>query len=153
MSGEDILEIGEDGTFVIPEAPKKGIQLTAASSNDEEAVYPLPVQSAGTAASTASSQEYIKKIFASINVNEYKIYDNVSDSSLNIVARLSSGERPTAIALEDGVLEIETSDNRCLTIPVDYSKVANKEATTVNHLKSEFYEDIVVIKLLNFQKM
>lgn len=147
MSDDDILEIGDDGAFVIPEAPKKAVQLTLASDSGDGAAPLPPAQPSGAAVSADSMQEYAKKIFASINVNEYKIYDNSSDNSLNVVVRLSNGEIPTAITLEDGVLEIETSDKRCLTIPVDCNKAAKGGAVQASGLRSEHFGDVVVVKL------
>lgn len=112
MDSSDIIEIGEDGTFEIPESRSQKCFSSAQISHREETIPTFPV-----------SDEEVKHLTAleSIYPGEYKVFCNHATGAVNLLLHLKDNEIVKSADVSRNAVLFHIDGNKQLNIPLPVS--------------------------------
>lgn len=120
MDSSDIIEIGEDGTFEIPQTRKQSIP-NVQFSHAEKTVQTVPV--------TDHEDKHLS-VLESIYPGEYKLFRNHASGALNLILHLKDNETVKSVDVSRKSVLIQIDGCKQLSIPlpvlVDVSSAVSK---------------------------
>jgi hypothetical protein len=108
----DIIELGEDGTFEIPSPPKPSL-LSRQRDNLQPEPEPQPENedSAGSTGATTAID-----VLESLGSGEYKIFKNSTKRTIDVIVRLPDGESSNGIFAASNLLTIQLVGGKSISI-------------------------------------
>lgn len=120
MDSSDIIEIGEDGTFEIPQT-RTQIIPNAQYSYEEKIVQIIPV--------TDQKDKHLS-VLESIYPGEYKLYRNYASGALNLILHSKHNETVESVNVSRNCVLVKIDGAKQLSIPlpvlVDVSSAVSK---------------------------
>ena len=120
MDSSDIIEIGEDGTFEIPQTRTQSVPI-ARFSHQEENVQNV---------SASDQTEKHLTVLESIYPGEYKLFLNHASGALNLILHLKDNEIVKSVDVSRNTVLFQIDGSKQLSVPlpvsVDVSSATSK---------------------------
>lgn len=139
MADEDVLELNEDGEFVVPTTTIKRRDLDATPLNSSSSY----VDKESSYHSLTNNFSKVSDVLSSIDCGEYKVY--AYDNKVDVIIKLEDVKltvRSVNINTEKIVSVVSSSGTR---LSVDLSQVQTSIPLTVAHASACNFEECVVI--------
>ena len=133
----DIIEVGEDGTFEIPETASKKI-FYSEKVKTSETFEELTQETTNENNYTAQDHSILK----SLSVGEYKVFRDRSSGKVSVILCLHEGEVFQSIRISQNAISVDLEGNKHIYIPLP-SPVDSGSAI------SKSYKNYVTIQVNN----